>query len=120
MIDETGNRYGRLTVLRRYGSDAKGIIWLCHCDCGKDIAVHGTLLRNGTSRSCGCYRNMSREQRKETGLRPYSYLPRTGGDSVVERLQRELRDCRNELCLKCGDYKQRHLGACDGCRWREV
>ena len=32
---------------------------------------------------------------------------------------RDFRDCRNELCLKCGDYKQRHLGACDGCRWRD-
>jgi len=29
------------------------------------------------------------------------------------------RDCRNELCLKCGAYTQKHLGACDGCRWRE-
>lgn len=35
-----------------------------------------------------------------------------------ERLLSDFRDCRNELCLKCGDYKQRHLGACDGCRWR--
>lgn len=35
-----------------------------------------------------------------------------------DRLVSELRDCRNELCLKCGQYKQRHLGACDGCRWR--
>ena len=34
------------------------------------------------------------------------------------QLKRDLKDCRNELCLKCGDYKQRHLGACDGCRWR--
>lgn len=32
---------------------------------------------------------------------------------------RYMRDCRNELCLKCGDYKMRHKGACDGCRWRE-
>jgi hypothetical protein len=30
------------------------------------------------------------------------------------------RDCRNELCLKCGAYTQKHLGACDGCRWRET
>ena len=42
------------------------------------------------------------------------------GRDKIERLERELRDCRNELCLKCGDYKQRHLGACDGCRWKEV
>ena len=37
-----------------------------------------------------------------------------------DRLMSELRDCRNELCLKCGAYKERHLGACDGCRWKEV
>lgn len=32
---------------------------------------------------------------------------------------RDFRDCRNELCLRCGEYKTRHLGSCDGCRWRE-
>ena len=36
----------------------------------------------------------------------------------IKRLQRELRNCRNELCLKCGQYKQSHLGACDDCRYR--
>ena len=36
-----------------------------------------------------------------------------------DRLMSELRDCRNELCLRCGAYKERHLGACDGCRWRD-
>jgi len=38
---------------------------------------------------------------------------------AIETLERELKDCRNELCLKCGEYKRKHLGACDGCRWRE-
>lgn len=32
---------------------------------------------------------------------------------------KDLEVCRNELCLRCGAYKQRHLGACDGCRWKE-
>lgn len=27
--------------------------------------------------------------------------------------------CRNELCFQCGQYKQRHLGVCEGCRWRD-
>ena len=26
---------------------------------------------------------------------------------------------RNELCLKCGAYKQSHKGACSHCRWRD-
>ena len=30
----------------------------------------------------------------------------------------DFRDCRNELCLWCGQYKTAHLGSCDGCRWR--
>ena len=34
------------------------------------------------------------------------------------RIERELKQCRNELCLKCGQYKDAHLGACDGCRYR--
>lgn len=33
---------------------------------------------------------------------------------------KDFRDCRNELCLRCGEYKMRHKGACDGCRWRDV
>lgn len=35
-------------------------------------------------------------------------------------LERELRDCVNELCLQCGQYRDEHKGACDGCRWKKV
>ena len=36
-----------------------------------------------------------------------------------DRMQAEsdFHDCVNELCLRCGQYKQEHEGACDGCRW---
>jgi hypothetical protein len=36
----------------------------------------------------------------------------------VFRLQREVKHCRNELCLKCGNYHESYAGACDGCRFR--
>ena len=26
---------------------------------------------------------------------------------------------RNELCLKCGRYREAHKGVCDGCKWKE-
>ena len=38
----------------------------------------------------------------------------------IADLTSDLKDCRNELCLKCGNYKQKPLGACDGCRWRDA
>lgn len=31
--------------------------------------------------------------------------------------ERDFRECRNELCLRCGQYKTKHLGSCEGCRW---
>lgn len=37
----------------------------------------------------------------------------------IASLKEELADCRNELCYKCGEYKMRHKGACDGCRWKQ-
>ena len=32
----------------------------------------------------------------------------------------ELTAMRNELCCKCGNYREAHNGACDGCRWNGV
>ena len=32
----------------------------------------------------------------------------------------ELAAMRNELCYKCGNYREAHNGACDGCRWKEA
>ena len=36
-----------------------------------------------------------------------------------DELKKELADMRNELCCKCGKYREAHNGACDGCRWKE-
>lgn len=38
----------------------------------------------------------------------------------IDELKAELKDCRNELCLRCGQYLVAHNGACNGCRWRRV
>lgn len=70
MKNEAGNRYGMLTVLRPYNSDKAGRNWLCRCDCGREIVVRGMLLRNGATRSCGCYRRMGLEDRAKSGLKP--------------------------------------------------
>ena len=39
-------------------------------------------------------------------------------DMSIEDLRTTLKDCRNELCLRCGEYRMQHQGACDGCRWQ--
>ena len=68
-IDETGNRYGMLTVERLYDhNDGVGAVWICRCDCGAEVAIRGISLRSGNNRSCGCLRSMSFEERKARGF----------------------------------------------------
>lgn len=56
VIDETGNRYGHLTVIKRVKNDSRGQArWECLCDCGNKTIVTGTHLRNRHTQSCGYY-----------------------------------------------------------------
>ncbi len=58
-IDMTGQRFGRLVVIRpapvsRQGSQ-RCRVWWVKCDCGSpERMVNGTTLRQGNSQSCGC------------------------------------------------------------------
>ena len=57
--DLTGQKFGKLTVLRRVEDRKRGRpMWLCQCECGNQTVVSSTmlLLPNGT-RSCGCLRH---------------------------------------------------------------
>ena len=55
MIDLTGERYGRLTVIERAQNTKSGrVAWLCKCDCGKITAASSNDLRRGKTISCGC------------------------------------------------------------------
>lgn len=56
---ENGDRFGRLTVIRRTGSINYGKghsykKYLCMCICGKEKEVPGYLLTSGRVKSCGC------------------------------------------------------------------
>ena len=57
VIDLTGQRFGRLTVIERVGSNNhKKALWLCICDCGTQKTVCSNHLIRGATRSCGCFR----------------------------------------------------------------
>ena len=53
--DITGNRYGRLVVLRENGRTKQGKTkWECLCDCGNIKTVAREHLTRGHTKSCGC------------------------------------------------------------------
>lgn len=59
IIDLTGKRFGKLTVIKRdLETEKNGTYWLCicGCDCEKVISVESPRLRNGKKTDCGCVR----------------------------------------------------------------
>ena len=66
LIDLTGMRVGRLTVVCRDGtyqrpSGNKEPTWRCVCDCGNEIVVISSNLKKANTLSCGC---LQKENRK--------------------------------------------------------
>lgn len=62
-VNITGNRYGRVLVLRRNGLKSGGAVWRCRCDCGKEFDAFGHNLRKGDTTSCGCFRSETTSKR---------------------------------------------------------
>ena len=55
-VDLTGRKVGRLTVLKLSDTKlGKSIAWDCLCDCGKMTKVRMGCLKEGTTKSCGCW-----------------------------------------------------------------
>jgi hypothetical protein len=58
LIDMTGKRFGRLTVVcrapKQHGSTRA--FWSVRCECGKEFVLVGQKMRRGHTKSCGCLR----------------------------------------------------------------
>lgn len=69
VIDLTGRKFGKLTVLERAENDRRGVPqWLCLCECGNTKIVRGESLKRYPNISCGCSRY---PQTPKTGSRLY-------------------------------------------------
>ena len=70
LIDLTGQKFGRLTVISRAENKGKRAAWNCLCECGNKIIVRGTNLQRGTTKSCGCLKiELTSERHRTHGKR---------------------------------------------------
>lgn len=109
LVDMTGQRFGRLTVLCRSESVKKRTMWKCICDCGTEIVAEAHNLKTGHTCSCGCL------QRERTGT-----ANRTHGKRQT-RLYR-IWNCMKNRCYYPGYHAYKHYGGrgitvCD--EWRD-
>lgn len=85
--DMTGQRFGRLTILRRAESNAPGgkARWVCLCDCGTEKTLIGADIRIGQRKSCGCLRRELPGRAPRHGV-PQAVLDRyTPLEAILER-----------------------------------
>lgn len=109
--DETGNRYGRLVVLRRAEERKSGrVCWVCKCDCGNEAIVSGESLRNGCTRSCGCLRRERLKTLHERSGNKGKLIDETGhryGRLLVLRKGSTTRSGAKWICkCDCGKYTE--------------
>jgi hypothetical protein len=55
IVDITGNRYGRLVVISFNHLKNRIVYWNVICDCGKEKVIPGGGMKDGSTKSCGCY-----------------------------------------------------------------
>ena len=61
MLDLDKNKFNKLTAIEEIGHDKHGhVLWLFKCDCGKETKVAFTLVKNGHTKSCGCFKYESK------------------------------------------------------------
>ena len=112
LIDLTGARFGRLTVIGRAENKGNLTRWECICDCGNSTIVYSNNLRRGYTQSCGCYRH-EREN-------DWIDANRLHGESHGSRLYRIWSGmntrCYNEKSKSYYRYGGRGITVCD--EWR--
>lgn len=121
VVGESGNRYGKLTVIKRV-EDIEGrraAKWLCQCDCGNETVVYGFSLRNGGIKSCGCGQGM------KDGEHGTNYVEEVGSRYgklvVLERVRRSRHlewlcqcDCGNTKIIRGSNLRTKGTKSC-GC-----
>lgn len=104
--DLTGQKFGRLTVVREDGRDGYGSTnWLCICDCGKLVTVRGSQLRSGHTRSCGCLQKDVASKNRATHK-----MSRT---ALFKRWEGMKQRCENPNSTAFKDYGAKGVTVCD-------
>ena len=53
----SGKRFNKLTVIKPISRGKyERTKYLCLCDCGNEVVIEGSKIRNGHTKSCGCLR----------------------------------------------------------------
>ena len=107
VINEIGNRYGKLTVLGRSSKRGKGQAhWVCKCDCGSFSIVWGANLRTGSTIACGCMigknHGLMHGEASFNALYTRYKVNAARRELVFEITKEEFKNITKKECIYCG------------------
>ena len=106
MKNLTGKKFGKLTVLKRTGTDKRGqAIWLCKCECGNTIETITNRLNMGKTKSCGCLALENKRKMHTTHGKAHTRL-----NSVYRQMKQR---CYSETSHAFKYYGGRGIAICD-------
>lgn len=112
LVNLSGLKFGRLTVLDRAGQYADGAVkWRCLCDCGNESVVKGSSLTGAGTKSCGC---LQRESAVAKATHGHLADKRHSPEYTTWRAM--LRRCSDPKMKTYENYGGRGISVCP--RWR--
>lgn len=105
VVELTGQKFGKLTVLERAGSRHGHMIWLCQCECGNQTNVYRGELVKGKTKSCGCAQ----------GKKPQSSYGRRKGTKLYDTWLNMRTRCHKPDNPAFNNYGGRGIEVCE--RW---
>lgn len=118
IIDLTGQKYGKLTVIKQVESFRGHSAWLCQCECGNQKIINSVELKNGQTLSCGCLRSSFGEEKIEKILKENNiiYKKEYSFDDLLSEKKKKLKfdfvifNKKNEIqCIIEYDGEQHYL-----------
>lgn len=114
-MDLTGHKFGKLTVLKLAYTKNGNAYWHCICECGANKIIKARYMKNGRTKSCGCYFS-------EIKARDMAILGKknaTHGDSRVGKRSRlyslwvpMIQQCENKNTTNYMNYGGRGISVC--------
>lgn len=111
-LDLTGQRIGKLLVLRRAEPPypRKNTWFLCKCDCGNEKIVMGYYLNKGKTLSCGCLHKESVTSHGKSQTKLYKRIKAAGRKAWINRAEghhsvqdiEDLYNLQEGQCYYCG------------------
>jgi hypothetical protein len=113
LIDMTGQKCGRLTVISRAENKGTRAYWNCLCECGNTKIVEGKRLRAGKTQSCGCIRKetSAKQGLKNKHTEEYVKQKLLENDFELLSLYQGILKSAKHKCLKCNHIFTRRIEA---------